>query len=65
LKDVLELPFGFEITAWLHALEPMNFVRPLPLAPTGRKVLVVGMGPAGYTLPPSDQRRSHRGGIDA
>jgi NADPH-dependent glutamate synthase beta subunit-like oxidoreductase/NAD(P)H-flavin reductase len=50
LKDVLELPFGFEIYSLLTRWNPMNFVRPLPLAPTGRKVLVVGMGPAGYTL---------------
>jgi len=50
LKDVLELPFGFEIYSLLTRWNPVNFARPLPLPATGRKVLVVGMGPAGYTL---------------
>jgi len=50
LKDVLELPFGFEIYSLLTRWNPLNLSRPYPRAPTGRKVLVVGMGPAGYTL---------------
>ena len=50
LKDVLELPFGFEIYSLLTRWNPMNIARPLPRAPSGRKVLVVGLGPAGYTL---------------
>ncbi|PTR16644.1 pyridine nucleotide-disulfide oxidoreductase [Nitrosospira sp. Nsp2] len=50
LKDVLELPWGFEIYSLLTRWNPLNLRRPLPKAPTGRKVLVVGMGPAGYTL---------------
>jgi NADPH-dependent glutamate synthase beta subunit-like oxidoreductase/NAD(P)H-flavin reductase len=50
LKDVLELPWGFEIYSLLTRWNPLNLQRPLPKAPTGRKVLVVGMGPAGYTL---------------
>ncbi len=50
LKDVLELPFGFEIYSLLTRWNPLNFERPLPRAATGRKVLVVGLGPAGYTL---------------
>ncbi|HEV7929701.1 MAG TPA: FAD-dependent oxidoreductase, partial [Nitrosospira sp.] len=50
LKDVLELPWGFEIYSLLTRWNPLNLLRPLPKAPTGRKVLVVGMGPAGYTL---------------
>ena len=50
LKDVLELPWGFEIYSLLTRWNPMNFGRPLPLPPTGRNVLVAGMGPAGYTL---------------
>ena len=50
LKDVLELPWGFEIYSLLTRWNPLNFRRPVPLAPTGHKVLVVGMGPAGFTL---------------
>ncbi|HYA76927.1 MAG TPA: FAD-dependent oxidoreductase [Burkholderiaceae bacterium] len=50
LKDVLELPFGFEIYSLLTRWNPLNLARPYPRAATGRKVLVVGLGPAGYTL---------------
>ena len=50
LKDVLELPWGFEIYSLLTRWNPLNIRRPLPLAPTGKKILVAGMGPAGYTL---------------
>src|SRR5712672_1687680 len=50
LKDVLELPWGFEIYSLLTRWNPLNLRRPLPLAASGYKVLVVGMGPAGFTL---------------
>ncbi|HEX5130402.1 MAG TPA: FAD-dependent oxidoreductase, partial [Usitatibacter sp.] len=50
LKDVLELPWGFEIYGLLTRWNPLNLRRPLPLPPTGKRVLVVGMGPAGFTL---------------
>ncbi|HZF20478.1 MAG TPA: FAD-dependent oxidoreductase [Burkholderiales bacterium] len=50
LKDVLELPWGFEIYSLLTRWNPLNFGRPLPLPATGRKVLIAGMGPAGFTL---------------
>ena len=50
LKDVLELPWGFEIYSLLTRWNPLNFRRPLPRPPSGRSVLVVGAGPAGYTL---------------
>lgn len=50
LKDVLELPWGFEIYSLLTRWNPLNIRRPLPRPETGRKVLVVGMGPAGFTL---------------
>ncbi len=50
LKDVLELPWGFEIYSLLTRWNPLNFVRPIPRAATGYKVLVVGLGPAGFTL---------------
>jgi NADPH-dependent glutamate synthase beta subunit-like oxidoreductase/NAD(P)H-flavin reductase len=50
LKDVLALPWGFEIYSLLTRWNPLDLRRPVPKASTGRKVLVVGMGPAGYTL---------------
>src|ERR1700722_395399 len=50
LRDVLALPWGFEIYSLLTRWNPFNFRRPLPRAATGRSVLVVGSGPAGYPL---------------
>ena len=50
LKDVLELPWGFEIYSLLTRWNPLNLRRPLPLPDSGRKVLLVGLGPAGFTL---------------
>ncbi|MSO85376.1 MAG: pyridine nucleotide-disulfide oxidoreductase [Rhodospirillales bacterium] len=50
LKDVLELPWGFEIYSLLTRWNPLNLRSPLPKPATGRKVLIVGMGPAGFTL---------------
>ena len=50
LKDVLALPWGFEIYSLLTRWNPLNLRQPLPKAPTGRRVLVVGMGPAGFSL---------------
>ncbi len=50
LKDVLELPWGFEIYGLLTRWNPLNFARPVPRTLTGKKVLVVGLGPAGFTL---------------
>ena len=50
LKDVLALPWGFEIYALLTRWNPLDIRRPLPRGDTGRKVLIVGLGPAGFTL---------------
>src|SRR5947208_1515691 len=50
LKDVLELPWGFEIYALLTRWNPLNIARPFPRPSSGHKVLVVGLGPAGFTL---------------
>ena len=50
LKDVLALPWGVEVYSLLTRWNPLNLRHPLPRQATGRKVLVVGMGPAGFTL---------------
>ncbi len=50
IKDVLALPYGFEIYSLLTRWNPLNLRRPYPRAHTGYRVLVTGMGPAGYTL---------------
>ena len=50
LKDVLELPWGFEIYSLLTRWNPLKLRRFLPRAASGRKVLISGLGPAGYTL---------------
>lgn len=50
LKSVLSLPWGFELYSLLTRWNPLNFRNPLPKASTNYKVLVVGMGPAGFTL---------------
>ncbi len=50
LTDVLALPYGFEIYALLTRWNPLNFRRSVALPYNGRRVLVVGLGPAGYTL---------------
>jgi NADPH-dependent glutamate synthase beta subunit-like oxidoreductase/NAD(P)H-flavin reductase len=50
LKDVLALPWGFEIYSLLTRWNPLDLRRSLPKPPSGYKVLVVGLGPAGFTL---------------
>ncbi len=50
LKDLLSLPWGFEIYSLLTRWSPLNLIRPVPKPATNYKVLVVGLGPAGYTL---------------
>ncbi len=50
LTDVLNLPYGFEIYSLLTRWNPLNISRPFALPYNGKKILVAGMGPAGYTL---------------
>jgi NADPH-dependent glutamate synthase beta subunit-like oxidoreductase/NAD(P)H-flavin reductase len=50
LRDVLNLPYGFEIYSLLTRWNPLNLERPVPNPDSGYKVLVSGLGPAGYTL---------------
>ena len=50
LTDVLNMPYGFEIYSLLTRWNPLNAKRPYTLPYNGKNVLVVGLGPAGYTL---------------
>ena len=50
LKDVLELPWGFEIYGLLTRWNPLDLRRPSPRPRSGRRALIVGLGPAGFTL---------------
>ena len=50
LTDVLFMPWGFEIYSFLTRWNPLNVERPHALPYNGKNVLVVGLGPAGYTL---------------
>jgi NADPH-dependent glutamate synthase beta subunit-like oxidoreductase/NAD(P)H-flavin reductase len=50
LKEVLALPWGFEIYSMLTRWNPLDLRRPVPKPASGRTVLVVGLGPAGFTL---------------
>ncbi|NUP06569.1 MAG: FAD-dependent oxidoreductase [Polyangiaceae bacterium] len=50
LSDVLNLPWGFEIYGFLTRWNPLNIARPHARPYNGKNVLVVGLGPAGYTL---------------
>jgi len=50
LTDVLELPWGVEIYGLLSRWNPLNVKRPYALPYNGKNVMVVGMGPAGFSL---------------
>jgi NADPH-dependent glutamate synthase beta subunit-like oxidoreductase/NAD(P)H-flavin reductase len=50
LTDVLELPWGVEIYDLLTRWNPLRQRQYLPKPCNGKKVLIAGMGPAGFTL---------------
>ena len=50
LTDVLNMPWGVEMYGLLTRWNPLNIQRPYALEYNGKNVLVVGLGPAGYTL---------------
>ena len=50
LTDVLFMPYGFEIYSFLTRWNPLNVKRPHMLPYNGKNALVVGLGPAGYTM---------------
>jgi NADPH-dependent glutamate synthase beta subunit-like oxidoreductase/NAD(P)H-flavin reductase len=65
LRDVLALPWGFEIYSLLTRWNPLNLRQPLPKPASGYRVLVVGMGPAGFSLAHHLMNEGHEvAGID-
>jgi NADPH-dependent glutamate synthase beta subunit-like oxidoreductase/NAD(P)H-flavin reductase len=50
LTETLALPWGLEIYQLLTRWNPLNVARPYMLPYRGKNVLVVGLGPAGYTI---------------
>jgi len=50
VQDILNLPWGFEIYSLLTRWNPLNIQAPLPSPPTGYKILVAGLGPAGIAF---------------
>ncbi|MEO8447134.1 MAG: FAD-dependent oxidoreductase [bacterium] len=50
LTDIFKLPYGYEIYSLLTRWNPLNIKRPYALPYNGKNIMVVGMGPAGYTL---------------
>jgi NADPH-dependent glutamate synthase beta subunit-like oxidoreductase/NAD(P)H-flavin reductase len=50
LTDVLGMRWGFEIYGLLTRWNPLNRARPVARPYIGKNVLVVGLGPAGFTL---------------
>ena len=47
---MLELPWGFEVYSLLTRWNPLDLRRPMMRPDSGYKVLVAGLGPAGFTL---------------
>ncbi|HEY5089512.1 MAG TPA: FAD-dependent oxidoreductase, partial [Polyangia bacterium] len=50
LTDVLGMRWGFEIYGLLTRWNPLNRARPVTRPYIGKNVLIVGLGPAGFTL---------------
>ncbi|MGO9712893.1 MAG: FAD-dependent oxidoreductase [Polyangiaceae bacterium] len=50
LTETLSLPWGIEIYGLLTRWNPLSVLRPHARPYNGKNVLVVGLGPAGYTL---------------
>ncbi|KAJ6644938.1 hypothetical protein Bhyg_00133, partial [Pseudolycoriella hygida] len=50
LQEILLLPYGVEIYLLLTNWNPLNIFAPLPKPSTNYKILVAGIGPAGFSL---------------
>lgn len=60
LKQVLDLPYGFEIYSLLTRWNPLNRETPFPKEPSGYHALVVGQGPSGFALAHLLMQQGHR-----
>lgn len=60
LKQVLNLPFGFEIYSLLTRWNPLNLNAPYPVQDSGYHALVVGQGPSGFALSHLMMQLGHR-----
>ena len=59
LESTLLLPYGAEIYLLLTKWNPLNIAAPLPKPSSNYKVLVVGLGPAGFSLSYYLSREGH------
>ena len=59
LKEVLSLPYGLEIYNLLTLWNPLSHDKYLLKERTGNKILIVGLGPAGFTLAHYLSREGH------
>lgn len=50
VTDTFKIPYGYEIYSLLTRWNPLNVRYPSEMHYNGKNILVVGMGPAGYTL---------------
>jgi NADPH-dependent glutamate synthase beta subunit-like oxidoreductase len=50
LKEILALPYGFELYSLLSRWNPLNIENPIMRDYNNENVLVIGAGPAGYTM---------------
>ncbi|MEZ5657393.1 MAG: FAD-dependent oxidoreductase [Burkholderiaceae bacterium] len=60
LRDVLALPWGVELYGLLLRWNPLDLRQWLPKPASSRRVLVVGCGPAGFTLAHELLRAGHQ-----
>jgi NADPH-dependent glutamate synthase beta subunit-like oxidoreductase len=60
LKQVLALPYGFEIYSLLTRWNPLNLSTPYPARESGYHVLVVGQGPSGFALSHLMMQQGHQ-----
>jgi NADPH-dependent glutamate synthase beta subunit-like oxidoreductase len=60
LKDILNLPYGFEIYSLLTRWNPFHPTTPLPKTLSNKAVFIAGAGPAGFTLAYHLMRLGHK-----
>lgn len=60
LKEVLSLPYGFEIYSLLTRWNPLNLQSPYPKKESGYHALIVGQGPSGFALAHLMMQEGHK-----